>query len=229
MNGGKDIPVFRIIMNPFINIHTHLPDHRDSNIHILNAIPTGIVTGNEYFSYGIHPWDIGKMDVEAHIKILEKLCRERKLLAIGEIGMDRAIERPLEIQKDVFIRQLEIASQYQLPVILHCVRAWGDILQVRKAGKFSNHWIFHGFNGNLQTANQIIASACSLSFGKALIQSMKLQSVFVHVPKEIVFFETDDSNLKIEEIYQKAAELSNICIDDLKAVIFKNYNKIFMK
>jgi TatD DNase family protein len=212
-------------MIPFINIHTHKAEIAAT--FILNAPSSGILPDVEYISYGIHPWDIDMIDIEVQLEKLQKHCLENKLVAIGEIGLDRVIETPFEIQKEVFIKQLEIAKQYQLPVILHCVKAWSDILAIRKSEKYSNHLIFHGFTGNLQIAQQIIKSGCFLSFGKALIYNKKLQEVFFLLPRESIFFETDDSELKVEEIYQKAAEIYDICMDDLKAIIWDNFNKVF--
>jgi TatD DNase family protein len=212
-------------MISFINIHTHKPGI-DSKF-ILNAVSSDKLPDAEFISFGIHPWEIGKINTETHLEKLKNYCFDKKLVAIGEIGLDRAIKTNLEIQKEIFIKQLEISKQCQLPVIIHCVKAYSDILAIRKSGKYSNPWIFHGYTGNLQIAQQIIKSGCILSFGKALIYNKKLQEVFVQLPKDSIFFETDDSELKIEEIYQKATELSHICIDDLKSIIWNNFNKIF--
>jgi TatD DNase family protein len=215
------------IMIDYINIHTHKAC--EEGICLLNISSAGDLPSEKFLSFGIHPWDIDKIDIVDHLEKLGNLCSEKKLIAVGEIGLDRAIKSSFEIQKEVFIKQLEIAEKFKLSVIIHCVRAWSDILATRKIGKYTNTWIFHGFNGNLQTASQIIKSGCYLSFGKALNSSIKLQEVFTQMPKEFIFFETDDSDIKIEEIYQKGAELYDIDSEELKKIICINFNNVFRK
>lgn len=214
-------------MIDYINIHTHKAC--EEGICLLNINSSEDLPSEKFLSFGIHPWDVDKIDIVDHLDKLNNLCSEKKLIAIGEIGLDRAIKTNFEIQKEVFIKQIEIAEKFNLPVIIHCVRAWSDILAIRKIGKYTNTWIFHGFNGNLQTASQIIKSECCLSYGKALISSKKLQEVFTQIPEEFIFFETDDSDIKIEDIYQKGADLYDIEIDELKTIILDNYRKVFTK
>jgi TatD DNase family protein len=213
-------------MSAFINIHTHKASSK--GISIQNSSFAEVLAKNNLCSLGIHPWDIDKTAIEVQLEMLKSFCIDKKIVAVGEIGLDRAIQTNLEVQKQVFINQLDIAKQYQLPAIIHCVRAWSDILEIRKSGNYKNAWIFHGFTGNLQTALQIIQSGCYLSFGKALFTNKKLQDTFVQIPKEFIFFETDDSYTDIEEVYRKASQLENISIDDLKNVISQNFDKIFL-
>ncbi len=212
-------------MVPFINIHTHKPD--TEHLSILNTVFDGIWPENKYYSCGIHPWDIDKTVIEQKFEILKKYCEQNKLLAVGEIGLDLVIQISVEFQKEVFIKQLEIAEKYNLPVIIHCVKAWSDILSIKKNGKHSAPWIFHGYTGNLQTANQLINAGCFLSFGAKLLTNQKVQDTFKQIPIDNIFLETDDSDIKIEEIYQKAAELYDICIDELKSNLYQNFITIF--
>ncbi len=214
-------------MLPFINVHSHNTDNE--NITVLNLKYLDFWPPGEYYSYGIHPWNILKTDVADELQEIEKFCIAEKLIAIGEIGLDRAIQTPLNIQEDIFVNQLNLAVRYNLPVIIHCVKTWNDILSIRKKGKYKNSWLFHGFNGNYQTANQLIKAGCYLSFGKALLNNNKLQQVFSQLPLSFIFFETDDAEVKIEEIYQKAAKICDIDISELNSVIFNNFNTVFGK
>jgi TatD DNase family protein len=212
-------------MIDYINIHTHKAANKAiyiQNIDLKNNLPS-----SKYLSFGIHPWDIDKTDINAQLEILKIFCIDKNIVAIGEIGLDWAIKTPVDIQKQVFKKQLEIANQFNLPVIIHCVRAWSDILEIKKEGKYKNVWIFHGFNGSLQTATQIIKSGSYLSFGKALLTNEKLKKTFTQLPKDFIFFETDNADVKIEEIYQKACEIYDICTDELKSIICNNFNKVF--
>jgi TatD DNase family protein len=180
-----------------------------------------------YYSFGIHPWDIRRTDVELHLAMIEQLCSQKKIIAVGEIGIDKTIQTSLEIQQMVFENQIKIAKDYGYPVIIHCVKAWSEILSIRKSCKYINPWIFHGFNGSIQTARQIIKSGCYLSFGKALIENRKLHEIIVQLPKKSIFLETDDSDMKIEEVYQKAAEIYSISIKELIGIILENFKTVF--
>lgn len=215
-------------MHPFINIHTH-SIAEDGSDFILNLKQDQADGSSTLKSFGIHPWDIEKTNINSRLGEIEALCVENRLIAIGEAGIDRAVKIPLELQILVFEKQLALAERFQLPVIIHCVRAWNDVLMIRKKGKYTTPWIFHGYNGNLQTSRQIINSGCFLSFGKALLMNTKLQETFKALPLNVVFFETDDADIKIEEVYQKAVELYDICTEDLKNHIVDNFNRIFIK
>ncbi len=212
-------------MVPFINIHTHKPD--SEHLSILNVIFNSIWPENKYYSCGIHPWKIDKSLIDSNLEQLINYCEQKKLLAIGEIGLDRTIQTPIETQKEVFIKQVQIANQYNLPIIIHCVKAWSDLLSIRKNTKKSTPWIFHGYTGNLQTANQLINAGCYFSFGSKLLVNHKVQAIFKQVPINHIFLETDDSDTKIEDIYQKAAELYDICIEELKSNLYQNFITIF--
>ncbi len=212
-------------MQPFINIHTH--KHQREDIYIFNSSTPEEDIEGKFLSAGLHPWNIAKADLDEQIENLKEYCINKKLVAIGEIGLDRSIQTPLDIQTEVFKRQLDISREFNLPAIIHCVRAWSDILSIRNSGKYTNAWIFHGFTGSLETARQIIHAGCYVSFGKALFKNTKLQEVLKKLNLQNVFFETDDSDCKIEEVYQKASEILDICIDELKEIIFENFNKVF--
>lgn len=215
-------------MQSFINIHTHSPVE-DGSVFILNLKWNQDDDSSTLQSHGIHPWDCNNISLDKALEELGYLCSKDKIVAIGEIGIDRAVKIPLELQILVFEKQLALTERFQLPVIIHCVRAWNDVLMIRKKGKYTTPWIFHGYNGNLQTARQIINSGCFLSFGKALLMNIKLQETFKALPLSAVFFETDDADIKIEEIYEKAGELYDICTEDLKNHIVENFNRIFIK
>ena len=212
-------------MIPYIDIHTHVKASKN-NIAIYN-LGRSEKSGMKYCSYGIHPWNLEKDTVEDQLKLLQSYCKKGSIIAVGEIGIDRAIKTSLELQLDIFKRQLLIAELHNLPVIIHCVKAWADMLEIRKQSDNKLPWIFHGFNSNEQVALKLIDKGCYLSFGHKLLSNKKIQNVFVSIPIERLFLETDSADEKIENIYKKAAELRHICIDYLKEQIHKNFNNIF--
>ena len=87
--------------------------------------------------------------------------------------------------------------------------------------------IFHGFNGNATTANQLLRHGAMLSFGHQLLNNNELQKTFANIPNDCIFIETDTKDIGIDDIYNFAAELKNISTYGLKQIIFNNLTHIF--
>lgn len=231
-------------MNPFINIHTH-QSHIDNKefIEIYNIDVDSNVNVDVTFLYsiGIHPWDCQKSKVKSSIvqwlngSIVQWLNgsmaqRFKGSTAIGECGIDRACGIDFDIQKDVFIKQIEISEQYNKPMIIHAVRAHSDIISIRKETKAKMPWIIHGFQGNEQIVNQYLRHNIYLSLGDVLFKNeSRAVELLKTIPSERLFLETDDSERSIVDVYERASVLSGRSLDDLRSDIFNNFVKIFGK
>ena len=209
---------------PFVNIHTHA--ETGVGIELVNIDDISATTCATFASAGSHPWDVDKCDHQKALDAIESLCQSGKLAAIGETGIDRAIDTDINLQMSVFEQQLDIAKRYHLPVIIHCVRAYSDFLQILRQ-KPDVSMIFHGFSGNETTAAQLLTHGAKLSFGHKLLSDSKLQSVYANVPNDCIFLETDTKQLDICDIYTFAAGLKRISVDELKTIIFNNLTQIF--
>ena len=212
-------------MIPFINTHTH-KFITSNSIGIFN-LSYDDIPDVKYCSFGMHPWDLGKYSENEYMIKLKQYCIEHIIIAVGEIGIDRAIEYPVEKQVEVFKQQQLLAEKYSLPTIIHSVRSWSDLISLRIELKSTIPWIFHGYSGNLVVAKQLISKGCYLSFGPQLMNNAKIQTVFKNISLDRIFLETDASNEKIENIYKKAAYLHHICIDKLKKQIESNFISVF--
>lgn len=191
---------------PFIDIHTH-------RIAAATAFPT----------YGIHPWAVKN----ASLKLLEQLLREDKIAAIGETGLDRAHPDTYNLQREVFERHILLSEQYRKPLIIHNVRATADILGLHQKHRPQQAWILHGFNGNADEIRQLTERGIYLSIGESLFYpNRKITRSLNSIPLESFFFETDTSEKTIQEIYQKASELLNLPILQLKEQIFANFARL---
>ena len=209
---------------PFVDIHTHTAT--GDGIELVNIDKFEAVPQSGFVSAGLHPWNIGDFDCPQTLATIGEWCRGGRVAAVGEIGLDRSIATDIDRQKEILALQLEIAQQFQLPVVIHCVRAYSDFLQIM------SHWpqvptIFHGFNGNLTIAEQLLSRGAMLSFGYKLLFDKKLQEVFAAIPNDCIFFETDTKSVKIGDIYNFAAALKNISVDEVKRIIFSNLTCIF--
>ncbi len=213
--------------NSYINIHSHQSNSELFTIYNLGANFSEIKNHNA-LSIGIHPWHIDEEKTEEQLELLKKYSSEKNVLAIGECGLDKMIETNLKSQEIIFKQQILIAEQVKKPLIIHCVKAFDDLIRIKKEMKIAVPMIIHGFNNNKQIAEQLIKNDFYFSFGKALLKNdSNASNLISYIPKEKIFLETDNSNFTIQEIYNIAAQLMNIELEKLKEIIFNNYKTIF--
>ncbi|MRT93556.1 TatD family hydrolase [Ancylomarina sp. 16SWW S1-10-2] len=214
----------------FINIHTHHSIHIDGTLSILNCFPEQIKIGNNNergISIGLHPWHVNKDNASSMIDLIKTVASEKNVLAIGEIGLDRTIDMPLDIQEKYFIEQIEIAENLNKPLIIHCVKYFSELLSIKKRVKGSTPWLIHGFRKNRKIASMLLEQNCYLSFGEALLFDKNNQNLFIEMPLDKIFLETDDSENTISEVYNKAAHIKGLQLEVLKAKLFDNYKTVF--
>ena len=189
-------------MSRYIDIHTHRPTGR----HI------------EPQAVGIHPWRVEKEALD--VSIFDNA------VAVGEIGLDFAREVNRDTQEQIFRAQLAQAEKRNLPVILHCVRAFEPMMKILAEYRL-RAVIFHGFIGSVQQAKRAIDAGYYLSFGSNAFRSPKTVAALQFVPENRLFAETDDSGDTIENVYLQIAEAREISVEKLKEITNENYNKIF--
>ncbi|SDR68710.1 TatD DNase family protein [Polaribacter sp. KT25b] len=210
----------------FIDVHTHTFSSDKNVFSIVNTYPNSL-NFSQPFSMGIHPWFINIDKIEEEILLLESKLQDKNCVALGECGLDKLIDVDFELQKKVFKKQILLSEKYKKPLIIHCVKAYQEIIEIKKEIQPNQTWVLHGFNKSKQLAESFIKNGILLSFGAAIIKSKKLQEVFLEIPISTILLETDDSKLEIQEIYQKASEIKNIHLKDLQEAIHQNL-KIYL-
>lgn len=220
-------------MSIFINIHSHRKQEKDEII-IHNFFPDDISNRisnhSGFFSCGIHPWYLkpGEDWLNDQMQKLKQSMDYRGCLAIGETGLDKAIGSDWGLQLKVFEKQIRLAEEFGKPMIIHSVRAWSDLLALRKSSSAKATWIFHGFNSSIQMANQLIDSGCMLSFGKSLLQpGKKIREIMAEISSENFFLETDDADVNIEDIYKAVSNIKNLPLEKMIKAQHENFEKIF--
>ncbi len=212
----------------FVNIHTH--KGMNSGFALINVFPDNAlkIEENKFYSIGIHPWEVIKVDIEKQLNIIREFSGRKNVIAIGEIGLDKLREN-FDLQRDVFLKQIHIAKELQKPVIIHCVKAFFELTEILKAEKLNVPIIIHRYSGNITMADLLIKFGCHFSFGHELFnEKSKVQQVFKSIPIEHLFLETDDAEIDIKDVYQKASELKAVELDTIKERLFNNFNKVFM-
>src|SRR6218665_2297219 len=158
------------------NIHTHHFSNNSEIVELVNQYPNEINTELPNFTVGIHPWYLNEDALSDDLSVIENAIQLPNFKAVGECGLDKRIETSIEIQKKILIPQLLLAEKYKKPVILHCVAAYQEIIEIKKELKLTIPMVIHGFSKNSQVAESLIKNGFFLSFGKYLLQNPELEN-----------------------------------------------------
>lgn len=206
------------------NLHTHHFTNNDEVVELVNQYPKEVDLNLPSFSIGIHPWYINEETWQDELLLIEKYIEIPQVLALGECGLDKRIDQPIEMQKKVFEAQLILAEKYKKPVVLHCVAAYQEAIAIKKDLKISVPLIIHGFSKNYQVAKSLLDQGFYISFGKYLLRNPELADVFKKMPLDQIFLETDMMEETIFDVYQKA---ENILGSSIEMQIERNFNHVF--
>ena len=211
----------------YFNLHTHKVSDHPGALALVNQYPTNFDRTIPFYSIGIHPWHIEEHRVEADLEIIISQIQNKNCLAIGECGLDKRIEIDFDLQIAVFEKQLILAEKFKKPVVIHCVAAFQEVIEIKKRLKTTVPLIIHGYSKNEQIAKSLIDNGFYLSFGKYLLQNPALKTVFKTISNDRFFLETDTTGNLIESVYALAAKYKNIEITELQNIINANFKTVF--
>jgi len=208
----------------FFNIHTHSLVHPESEI--LAQSPDLFPSDKlpVYTSIGIHPWFLTEENAESQWKALQKQVSHPSVLAIGEGGLDKLKGPDMELQVKILKQQVALSEEKSLPLIIHCVKAFNELIQLKKELRPHQPWIIHGFRGKEALAIDCIRHGFYLSYGEHF-QENALKAT----PQEKLFIETDESEVPVQEIYQSIALVHGIGLQELMESVKKNVKEVFFK
>ena len=177
-----------------------------------------------HISVGIHPWFLTLNNVDTLLDVLYKTLKDKRVVALGEAGLDKLKGGSIETQIAVFRKEVAISEEFKLPMIIHCVKAFNELIELKKELRPCQPWIIHGFRGKKNMAVELLRHGCYLSFGSRFQE----ETVRV-VPVERLFIETDESEECIEAICRRIAEVRGVSPEELVEVVNKNVRAIFFK
>ena len=163
----------------YIDTHTHSWLEGDGVIRVRNIFPDRDSLRNlpELFSIGIHPFNLEDLEnVNQQLNFIREAVKANpeSAVAIGECGIDHFSAYPPRAQEEIFLKQIEIAHEFNLPLIIHAVRAWHDIIRIKKETESGTPWLAHGFRSSMETAEDLIDHNIMLSFGETISSSLKI-------------------------------------------------------
>lgn len=189
---------------------------------------------NIYGTIGIHPSELKDFNEESIIK-LEKLLNNKKIVAIGEIGLDYYYESDTkEKQKEVFIKQIELANKHDLPIVIHSREALEDTIEILK--KYPNIKAdMHCYGYSLETAKELIKINPNIKFGIGGVltfkNSKKIKEVVKNLDMKYILLETDSPYLAPEPLRGTKNEPYNTkyiaeYISELKGIDYEEVERI---
>jgi TatD DNase family protein len=195
-----------------------------------------------YAAVGIHPHD-AKDALDADYEQLVRWTALDKVVAIGEIGLDYYYDfSPREVQRSVFIHQLDVARQTNMPFIIHDRDAHGDLLEILKKEAKGLKGVLHCFSGSLEMANEVIKMGLYVSIAGPVTfkNAAKLPEIVTKVPLEYLLVETDSPYLTpqpyrgkrnepayVKLVAEQVANLRGIEMDVLAKATSENVKKLF--
>jgi len=215
----------------FIDIHTHGSGSADGIFSVENIMahegtdPTYISA--KAFTAGIHPWHLNEANMESLLEFIRKISGNPSLIAFGEAGFDKLRGPSIELQRSTFAEHVKIAGENGKPLIIHCVKAWDELLAAHKNLKPATPWLVHGFRGKRELALQLIKRGMYLSFWFDFVLRPESAELLRYLPEERIFLETDGAGVDIREIYKKVSGDLAVSVDELKSIILGNYKQLF--
>lgn len=165
-----------------------------------------------YYEVGVHPDNCNSYVKEEIENLL--INADKKLVAVGEIGLDYFHNKENRLkQQQVFISQIELAKTYNLPIVIHCRDAYGDVLDIlKKYAPFNKGVVFHCYSGSWDYAKELLKLGIKISFTGSVTfkNAHNLHEVAKNLPDESFFFETDSPYLTPEPHRGERNEPKNV-------------------
>jgi len=196
---------------------------------------------NIYATIGIHPHESKNTPI-SYLSMLEKKATHKKVVAIGEIGLDYYYNfSDSDTQKKVFLDQLKLAKKLNLPAVIHCRDAYEDLYTTILN---SNHkkGVIHCFSGSIEFAKKIINLGFYISFTGMITFVKELENIIHKIDLKHIMIETDSPYLApvpyrgkinqpayVNKVAEKIAEIKNISIEEVEKITTNNANLLFKK
>lgn len=192
---------------------------------------------------GLHPTHVKKGNYKEELAHVETQLASRSYCAVGEIGIDLYWDTStLEIQIEAFKHQIQLAKQYNLPIVIHCREAFNDIFQVLEQEKSDDlYGIFHCFTGNLEQAQQAISYNMKLGIGGVVtFKNGKIDQFINQIDLKHIVLETDapylapkpfrgkrNESAYITKVLEKLSELYELSEAEIAGITTQNSKDIF--
>ena len=194
--------------------HVHLDMYQDVNKELDEAFSAGVTNwvvpgvrsehwqklshlaksrAGVFFAPGIHP-EAAVSFVESDLLRLRQMLAQPEAIAIGEVGLDRSVAAPLEIQERVFVNMIQLALEMGKPLLIHQRQCFGQTLALLKREKAHDvGGVFHAFSGSLESAKEVVDAGFAIGVGGVVtwLNARRLPKVVAQMPASSLVLETD--------------------------------------
>ncbi|QIJ89201.1 putative metal-dependent hydrolase YcfH [Mesoflavibacter sp. HG96] len=197
---------------------------------------------NVFLMTGLHPTHV-KDNYKEELDHVVDMLDKHKFYAIGEIGIDLYWDKStLSIQQDAFRQQIQLAKQYELPIVIHCRDAFDEVFQILEEEKADNlYGIFHCFTGNLDQAKQAISYNMKLGIGGvATFKNGKIDQFLNQIDLKHIVLETDAPYLAptpyrgkrnessyVTRVLEKLSDIYQISEEKIAEITTENSKDVF--
>ena len=198
-----------------------------------------------YTTAGISPNDVEgiKDNVDESIFQIEEIAKNKKVVAIGEIGLDYYWNKEnKEIQKEVFIKQIEIANKLDLPIVIHTRDAFIDTIEILKQNNVNKKGIFHCCPLNQELVKEAVKLGYYISLSGVITfkNAKNVEEILSLIPEDKLLIETDspylspepfrgtrNNSMNVKYVAEKIAKIKNKTIEEIAELTNQNAKRIF--
>lgn len=223
------------------NITIIVPSYDDKSIFEVDELVKKY--DNIYGYVGVFPEEVKCYSDKTLLDMENIIKNNPKIIGVGEVGLDYYWDKSfVELQKEVFIKQIEFANEMNLPLNIHCREAFGDTLDILKKYNKNSTAIMHCYSGSLDFAKECIKLGIYIAIGGVVTfkNAVKVKEVAQNIPLEYLLLETDDPYLTpvpfrgkenqpayIKYVAQEIANQRGISTDEVANAATQNALKIF--
>lgn len=198
---------------------------------------------NVYGLLGLHPSEVKDWSEELENKIKEYCKQSKKIVGIGEIGLDYYWDKSFnELQKEIFIKQIKLANELNLPISIHDREAHKDTFDILKEHNKNSKIIMHCFSGSVEFMKECIKEGFYIAIGGVVTfkNAVKVKEVAKEVPPEKLLLETDAPYLTpvpyrgkenhpayVKYVAEEIAKLREISFEEIDKITTENAKRIF--
>ena len=178
---------------------------------------------NVYGAIGVHPWRVAELSDGWDSELINTLMAHPDLM-VGEIGLDKN-HPDMEIQKSVFCRGLQIAHDLNRVAHIHCVGAWGKMMDILRGCELPPAIVFHAFSGAAELVPELVARGCCFSFGAEICDEkhIRARQAVALVPESCILVESDNAPPDtIPDTVAKIAQIRGVNAARISDIIYNN-------
>ncbi|MGN0488290.1 MAG: TatD family hydrolase [Ruminococcus sp.] len=192
-----------------------------------------------YFTAGYHPENLENIP-ENYLDRIQEFLKHPKCVALGEIGLDYHWDIPRDLQKNIFIQQIELSKKLDVPIIVHDREAHGDTMEILK--EYKPKGLLHCFSGSVEMLKEVLKLGMSISLGGVVTFKNARHSVECaeYVPMDKLLLETDSPYLSpvpnrgkrndsrnIVYVAEKIAEVKGLTTQEVLDITAENAKKFY--